>query len=223
MLRHAWRWSWWLSVVVHSMIACALLSYWFNRADAPTAQVSETIHIQGGFTQRSASEIQEVLLEQPSDRQERSRLLQDIRQQMKLAQERGEKDNFERLKQLSAELRRSSTSKTVDEMTEFFNGTFGSRATEPDAKKADLPFDVSTAQMHDISKTTDDQGVVRYVLVMIDAQGVAREVEIDSENGQRLYKTMQLIKSNPLLEKVYRNILMGILDRVLKDDAANGN
>jgi hypothetical protein len=52
---------------------------------------------------------------------------------------------------------------------------------------------------------------------MIDAKGVSREVEIDNENGQRLYKTMQLIKSNPLLEKVYRNILMGILDQVLKE------
>jgi hypothetical protein len=54
---------------------------------------------------------------------------------------------------------------------------------------------------------------------MVDAQGVAREVEIDNENGQRLYKTMQLIKSNPLLEKVYRKILMGILDQVLKDQS----
>jgi hypothetical protein len=52
---------------------------------------------------------------------------------------------------------------------------------------------------------------------MIDAMGVTREVDVDAENGQRLYKTMQLIKSNPLLEKVYRNILMGILDQVLKE------
>ena len=71
--------------------------------------------------------------------------------------------------------------------------------------------------MHDITKLTDEQGVVRYVIVMIDAMGVTREVEVDAENGQRLYKTMQLIKSNPLLEKVYRNILMGILDQVLKE------
>ncbi|MFM7928681.1 MAG: hypothetical protein ACKO9Q_13310, partial [Pirellula sp.] len=63
----------------------------------------------------------------------------------------------------------------------------------------------------------DEQGTIRYILVMVDAQGVAREVDIDDENGQRLYKTMQLIKSNPLLEKVYRKILMGILDQVLKD------
>jgi hypothetical protein len=28
---------------------------------------------------------------------------------------------------------------------------------------------------------------------------------------------MKLIKSNPLLERVYRNIIMGILDQVLKD------
>jgi hypothetical protein len=71
--------------------------------------------------------------------------------------------------------------------------------------------------MHDITKQTDEQNNVRYLIVMIDAQGLTQTIDIDAENGERLYKTMKLIKSNPLLERVYRNIIMGILDQVLKD------
>jgi hypothetical protein len=221
LMRRAWTWSWWLSLLLHSLFASGIAYFWLMRIETPESVATETMQIQGGFSQPAVAEIQEVLIEQPSDRQERSRLLRDIREQMKQAQQRGDQDNFERLKQLSSELRRNSTNKTVDEMTELFGGVFGTRATQPDATKADQEFDVSTAQMHDITKTTDQHGDIRYVLIMIDAQGVLREVEIDSENGQRLHKTMQLIKSNPLLEKVYRNILMGILDQVLKDESAS--
>jgi len=102
-------------------------------------------------------------------------------------------------------------------MSEFFGGIFGKRAKEPDPTGPAGPFDVSTAQMHDITKQTDEQNNVRYVIVMIDAQGLTQTIDIDAENGERLYKTMKLIKSNPLLERVYRNIIMGILDQVLKD------
>lgn len=217
LMRRAWAWSWWLSLLVHMTVISGLFVLWLYRVDLPKTTEFESLQIDGGFSQQAVSEIQEVVLETPTDRQERSRLLQDVREQMKQAQARGDQENFERLKQLSADLRRNSTTKTVDEMTEFFGGVFGNRATTPDPQKADQEFDVSTAQMHDISKAIDDQGNARYVLVMIDAKGVSREVEIDNENGQRLYKTMQLIKSNPLLEKVYRNILMGILDQVLKE------
>ena len=104
-------------------------------------------------------------------------------------------------------------------MSEFFGGIFGKRAKEPDPTGGSGPFDVSTAQMHDITKQTDEQNNVRYVIVMIDAQGLTQTIDIDAENGERLYKTMKLIKSNPLLERVYRNIIMGILDQVLKDQA----
>ena len=47
------------------------------------------------------------------------------------------------------------------------------------------------------------------------AEGITDEVDIDPETGEQLYRTMRLIKANPLLEKVYRKIVMGIMDSVL--------
>lgn len=220
LLKRAWTWSWFLSLCLHLAVGSGLVLYWLNRLELPESNLTESLEIQGGFSVPAESQIQEILIESPSDRQQRSELLRDIREQMKLAQQRGDQDSFERLKQLSADLRRNSTKKTVDEMSEFFGGVFGQRASAPDPRRTNEEFDVSTAQMHDISKLSDELGEVRYVLIMVDAKGVAREVQIDNENGQRLYKTMELIKSNPLLEKVYRNILMGILDQVLKEQSS---
>lgn len=204
---------------LHLAVGSGVIVYWLNRIETPQSISSQSLEIQGQFSVPEQTEIQQVDIESPTSRQERSELLKDIRQQMKLAQQRGDQDSFERLKQLSADLRRNSTTKTVEEMSDFFGGVFGNRATQPDESKVHEEFDVATAQVHDISKVTDDLGNIRYLLVMVDAKGVARQVEIDSENGQRLYKTMELIKSNPLLEKVYRNILMGILDQVLKEQS----
>ena len=38
--------------------------------------------------------------------------------------------------------------------------------------------------------------------------------ELGIEEGEQLYRTFQLIKKNPLLEKVYRQVVMGLLDKL---------
>ena len=111
LMRRAWAWSWWLSLLVHMTVISGLFVLWLYRVDLPKTTEFESLQIDGGFSQQAVSEIQEVVLETPTDRQERSRLLQDVREQMKQAQARGDQENFERLKQLSADLRRNSTTK----------------------------------------------------------------------------------------------------------------
>ena len=221
--RRAWTWSWWLSLLLHTCVVSAFVAYWLYEIKPAKLVMSEPLEIDGGFRQRTEdsadASMDPLRIEPMSERFDRSKILKDIQVRTEQAQERGDQENFSQLNQLSADLRRNSTPKTVDEMSEFFGGIFGKRAKEPDPTGASGPFDVSTAQMHDITKQTDEQNNVRYVIVMIDAQGVTQTIDIDAENGERLYKTMKLIKSNPLLERVYRNIIMGILDQVLKDQA----
>jgi hypothetical protein len=42
------------------------------------------------------------------------------------------------------------------------------------------------------------------------------ESEMTAAEGESAYKTFELIKSNPLLERVYRGVVMSLLDKVLK-------
>jgi hypothetical protein len=94
------------------------------------------------------------------------------------------------------------------------------RVTTPVEDSEARPFEADTAQLHDVLKSSGADGNVQYTAVMIDAHGVLRSVDMDVETGKQLYRTMQLIRSNPLLEQVYRKIVMGILDQVLKDAAS---
>ena len=212
-----------MSIMLHGSLFSTLVFMAINDDIRPPRPEQSLIMLDSDFDHQRDDEQTSVLIAEPSTSPPeskgfgRTQMINRIRGQMHQAEGRGDEENLDRLEQLGKELKRNSTKKSVDEMAAYFGATFGSRASAPVADQADQPFDVSTAQMHDISKVEDELGNVRYILVMVDAKGVSREVEIDAENGARLYKTMQLIKSNPLLEKVYRNIMMGILDRVLRD------
>ena len=41
------------------------------------------------------------------------------------------------------------------------------------------------------------------------------EIEVSEQEGEPIYETMQRIKANPLLEQVYRQIVMPLLDQLM--------
>jgi hypothetical protein len=126
--------------------------------------------------------------------------------------------NLDQLAQLSERLAAVSSEATVDELA----GTFGRlldvkpRETKPRDDAAGT-FDFSTAQPHDCRRIANDDGTFTYIAVMIDAQGRTQEVPLDAATGEQLYNTLQIVKSNPLLERVYRGTVMGILDKLLRE------
>lgn len=124
-------------------------------------------------------------------------------------------ENLDRLSRLSQQLSEESKSETVDQMANFLGGVTKTRAERPIENPSGKTIDVSTAQLHDVVRTIDGEGRKTYRLILIDAEGITDEVDIDPETGEQLYRTMRLIKANPLLDKVYRKIVMGIMDSVL--------
>lgn len=142
-----------------------------------------------------------------------------IQQSVDQGKQRSGEDNFDRLSRLSRRLSNASSQQGVDEIANFLSGLVGSRATEPIQDPAGKSFDVQTAQIDRVHKETDLAGKTHYIATMIDRQGVTMEIELDRETGAQLYKVMKLIESNPLLEQVYRKIVMGFLDQALKDSS----
>lgn len=128
---------------------------------------------------------------------------------------RSGQENLDRLSRLSQQLSQASKSESVDQMANFLGGVSKARAERPVENPSGKSIDVSTAQLHDVVRTIDGEGRKYYRLILIDAEGITTEVDIDPETGEQLYRTMRLIKANPLLEKVYRKIVMGIMDSVL--------
>lgn len=129
--------------------------------------------------------------------------------------QRSAQENLDRLSRLSQQLSQKSQSESVDQMAHFLGSVTKRRAERPVENTSGKSIDVSTAQLHDVVRSIDGDGRKNYRLILIDADGITVDVDIDPETGEQLYRTMRLIKANPLLEAVYRKIVMGIMDSVL--------
>ena len=132
-----------------------------------------------------------------------------------------EQENRRRLESLAGQLNRVSSEQTIDEMALKFQQWLGTkrRAEKPAAGLVGGDFDYATAQYHDVKREKSEEGTYRYTAVLIDAQGRTTEAELEGPEGESAYGTMQLLKSNPLAELVYRRILMSVLDKLIQDRA----
>ncbi len=130
-------------------------------------------------------------------------------------------EQLERLRGLTDELNEVSTPESLDQLTDQLQTFLGTkrRATQPAEKPVEGPFDTNTAQVHDVRRLERDDGTYRYVIVLLDSAGRQMETELTDAEGEQLYKTFELIKQNPLLEKVYRQVVMSLLDKMLDKPA----
>ena len=128
---------------------------------------------------------------------------------------RDSKENEDKLSRLGRRLAETSKEKNVDDMAEFLGGLTGNRRQEAPSDGVLRPFDVATAQIDRVRKDEDSEGNIHYIATLIDENGTTIDMELDSESGPQLYRTMKIIEANPLLKSVYRKIVMGFLDQML--------
>ena len=136
------------------------------------------------------------------------------------ADQRTEQANRQHLEALSDQLATHSSTESVDQLTASLQRWLGTkeRATQPSAEPVDGEFDLETAQLHDVLRD-DSAGEVRYTAVLLDAAGRTMESPLTQAEGESVYRVMQLMKENPLLERVYRGIVLSFLDKLVKQQA----
>jgi hypothetical protein len=130
---------------------------------------------------------------------------------------RSAEENLHQLEQMSERLSTVASAGSVGQLAGTFHRWVGTkpRAEQPVEKPAAGEFDFETAQFHDVKRYAKDPSGWRYVAVLLDAEGRTLEVEMDESDGERVYVTLERIKANPLLEQVYRQIAMPLLDQML--------
>ncbi|MCY2986313.1 MAG: hypothetical protein NTY19_00335 [Planctomycetota bacterium] len=130
---------------------------------------------------------------------------------------RNAQENLDRLDQMSGRLKNVASAGSISELAGTFQQFVGtkSRASQPVEHVAPDDFDYETAQFHDVKRYAIEPSGWRYVAVLLDAAGRTTEVEMDEPDGERVYVTLERIKANPLLEQVYRQIAMPLLDKML--------
>lgn len=125
---------------------------------------------------------------------------------------------FQKLQAASKRLSQLSSDKSVGEMSGQLRKVLDlpERATQPMADAAETDgFDPESAQLHDVLKEVSDDGHDQYMAVLLDAQGRTSKLPLSEDEGKKLHRLMKLIKSNPLLERVYRELAMPLLDQLL--------
>ena len=159
-----------------------------------------------------------------NDPRDQSTALTDVKARIEsaitAAQQRPIEEQHDRLQELTKRLNSVSTEQSVDELTGRLQQALGttSRATAPKEKPASGPFDTKTAQLHEVRREEMTDGEFRYLVVLVDAAGRSFETELGPAEGEQLYRTWQLIKKNPLLERVYRGVVMQLLDKLLSSN-----
>jgi hypothetical protein len=126
-------------------------------------------------------------------------------------------ENLDRLDEMSKRLGKVASSESVTQVAGAFQKWMGTtpRAERPAEQPVAGAFDLDTAQFHDVKRYSREPSGYCYVAVLLDAAGRTIEVELDEADGERVYTTLERIKANPLLEQVYRQIALPLLDQML--------
>jgi hypothetical protein len=143
-----------------------------------------------------------------------ARVTEEIATAEKLSQE----DRYRRLEELTGTLNAVGTEPGVEEaaarLAQLLNAK--PRATEPAENPPPGEFDLDSAQLYDIKRAENGRGGFTYAAVLLDAEGRTHESELTEAEGEQLFRTFELMKANPLLARVYRGVVMSLLDKLLR-------
>jgi len=134
------------------------------------------------------------------------------------SEQRSAEENLERLEDLTGTLNAVSDQESVDQLVQGFQKWMGTkpRATKPAEEPDAGEFDPDSAQLHDVTMATADDGTVTYKMVLVDSAGRQFETDLSAEEGEQLHRVFALIKENPLLERIYRGVVMSLMDKMLE-------
>ena len=129
----------------------------------------------------------------------------------------------QKLSELEKNLRRLnsvSSPESIQDTTDKIAETLGlSSGPTPSSTPADGMFDTGTAQIHDVTRTRQENGSWAYHTVLVDNEGRTQNVELGEAEGEVTYNTFQQLKKFPMAEGIYRKLVMPMLQSVL--DAAD--
>lgn len=216
--RSKWRPALLVSLAVHAVLLLAMVWYaprdWFARADlagevaeAPTpAERPESPPAPRPERSPPADEVPPDQVQESVESQiQRAAELPAERQLTELER------NLERLEGISNE-------ESVQAVSETIAGAMGIDSDQyaPRETPAPGPIDADTAQIETVARESDDAGGFRYEAVLIDQEGRTLTVPLTEAEGERLYRTFETIKRYPFAEGIYRQLVMPIVQRMLK-------
>jgi hypothetical protein len=141
-----------------------------------------------------------------------------VQQEIANAENTTAEQQFQRLERLTSTLDDIATDESVKEASARLAQLLSAkpRATEPAAERPPGEFDLNTAQLYDVKRSDNGRGGYSYAAILLDAEGRTLESALTEAEGEQLFRTFELMKANPLLARVYRGVVMSLLDKLLR-------
>ena len=212
------RYGWVASLVLHAALTAGLFAWSFEPWWAAAGDARRARTIQVTMAQAPAADVApEVRIVGDPAEVTAQMVRQRVEEEVDASAALSRADKLARLDALSQRLNQVADEGSIDALSGVMHSLLGTkpRAVEPAKVAPGGTFDFDTAQFHDILRLPKDGGGFRYVTVLLDAQGRTVQTEVSAQEGEPLYELMQRIKANPLLEQVYRQIVMPLMDQLV--------
>jgi hypothetical protein len=209
-----------LSTLVHAAAAGVLLLTsvgWWHAFETPSTPEARVLYVAAPESKPDeAVKTPSITVSEPG-RVTGAMVRDRIQESVDQAHQRSDAKNLDHLERMGKRLNEVSSPASIDRMAGVVHQMLGTtpRADQPVGELLGGIFDFDTAQIHDVRREAAVDGVWRYVCILIDAEGRVCEIDMNAEEGQRVYQAMQRIRQNPLLEQVYRRIAMPLFDQML--------
>ena len=114
-------------------------------------------------------------------------------------------------------LDRVSDAESVEQVTTTIADTLGldTQTYQRKPTVAEGPFDPSTAQIEDVTRTKSDDGTWVYESVLVDAEGRRQNVPMSESDGETTYEAFQQMKRFPMAEGIYRSVVMPLIQKTI--------
>ena len=209
-----------VSLILHAIVLVALLCWYIPRQ---STQRTKSATPQSAVSSRLQPERPMATEFQPNSAA--YVLNEDIRSSLSLSVDQvkdlstaAQLNELEKnLQKLQANASPESVEQTTDRIAEAFGLVEG---PVPNPIPPEGIFDISTAQIHDITRQQAADGKWTYQSVLVDKAGRTQSVELPSTEGKATYNTFQQLKKFPLAEGIYRKIVMPMLQNTLSAAAA---
>ncbi|HYW78937.1 MAG TPA: hypothetical protein VE890_05135 [Thermoguttaceae bacterium] len=217
-----------VSLLVHVAVVIALVIYRPWQQEKPAVDSAQPgAAASPDMTDAAAAKNPLELRAQPIPSSTADQVAAKLAESIEQSEQLTEEDNLDELDEQIRRLKQVASEESINQLSDRFQGWLKTRprATAPAETPAGTTIeghlDSATAQLLDVKRTRLEGGAWTYQAVLIDARGRTMEAPMEPADGERAFRTLQLLKASPLAESLYRQITLPLLDKMLFDPTRN--
>ena len=208
-----------LGTVLAHLVGLVALLFWYIPNQQTATQSKATQNAKAGSSSGRGESKDVAATEMPSEQIQASIDLQ-LEQVENMSDEKKLTElekNLERLDSIASE-------ESVVQVSQKIASSLGldTEQYQPKDKDAipDGEFDFDTAQISDVTRTTNDKGKLLYRATMVDAEGRETNVDLSVAEGETMYNTMEQLKKYPMAAGIYRSVVMPLTQKLIEAQRA---